>query len=300
MERPEVEPLVLPAKMFADAWLNVWGATGADKKHPWTYRKMYVEVFPEDGVRLVATDSYLLFRSFVPLEKLVDEDGPAYDEPPVTELPSATLVVVDRDQQALALLGYVAKPTEQDKAKDGPLRSLVLSVDKMDDEYQPRLGGPLDVWGAMFATPDHRLLVELSEDEPVNWRSVAETLDAQAVDAVAFSARNMRGLARLAQAAGESGLEMRSTGPNKPIMLTANCTPRVLGLAMPLSRGQKPPPVDEDDDEPDETDEPARVRHLRSVAEEAERNLRDEGYDVDIEVTPGDPDPFIDWGDEER
>jgi hypothetical protein len=89
------------APTLARAWLSVANASAADKDLTTLNKTVAVEEYI-DGVRLVATDRFVLLTAWVPN---VDTDSDT--EPTLDEAPDRTVVAADGDGRCRSLLGYV-------------------------------------------------------------------------------------------------------------------------------------------------------------------------------------------------
>lgn len=91
------------ATLLGKGWLSVAIASSTDKERPVLHRTVYVEHFPE-GVRLLATDSYVFLRAWVP--ELDSENEP---EPGLDEVPVSTAIAIDPDGRAVGFMRYALK-----------------------------------------------------------------------------------------------------------------------------------------------------------------------------------------------
>lgn len=92
------------APLLARAWLAVAIAAGSDKDDPQTYKTIVIEEHTT-GVRLVATDRWLVLTAWVPdLEHLY---GSGSREPHIATLPDARVVVADVDGRGRSMLGHL-------------------------------------------------------------------------------------------------------------------------------------------------------------------------------------------------
>lgn len=143
------------AWLFAKAWNSVAFAQSDDKARPALYRTTLIEEYPE-GVRLVATDSFILLKAWVPSEGYDKHDEPGKDVEP-----EAATVCMDRDQRVVQLMKYVQNQTKSDGAdtpmvitmalgtlKGGAQNSLAGMVQqsvtfRFDQEYDERIETPI-------------------------------------------------------------------------------------------------------------------------------------------------------------
>src|SRR5687768_16742409 len=103
------------ARTLARGWLSVAIASAADKARPVLHRTVSIEAFPE-GLRLVATDSFVLLRSWVP-----NLDHDLDPEPGLDEAPYATAVAMDPHGRAKGFLAHVLKLASDEVYDDDPL-----------------------------------------------------------------------------------------------------------------------------------------------------------------------------------
>lgn len=97
------------ARTFARAWLSVAQASSADKDIPTLNKTVAIEEYLH-GVRLVATDRYVLLTAWV-----WNIDTDTNDEPEVDEAPGRTVVAADEDGRGKSLLGYVLSLASRDE-----------------------------------------------------------------------------------------------------------------------------------------------------------------------------------------
>lgn len=97
------------AATLALAWLSVAQASGSDATLPTLDRTVALELY-DDGVRLLATDRYVLLTAWVPTVSARDEAAPH-----VSELPTRTVVTQDSDRRGKGLLDYALKLTKLGK-----------------------------------------------------------------------------------------------------------------------------------------------------------------------------------------
>lgn len=151
------------AAVFAKAWLAVALASSTDKELPTLHKTVAIEVY-DNGVRLLATDRYLLLTAWVP-----DLEMSSDAEPLVDEAPRRTVVAFDGDSRAKSLLNY-ALTLWRRKVKDGLIAEgehIELAV-----EFDQRM--PIDGTEQTFAGMESRYVVlDLPDTERV-WLEVVE------------------------------------------------------------------------------------------------------------------------------
>lgn len=156
------------AARLALAWLSVAQASGSDANLPTLDRTVALELY-DDGVRLLATDRFVLLTSWVPTL------GGREDGPHVSELPNRTVVTQDADRRGKGLLDYglklsrLGKPGEEvfygdlvveleldvrlpvEPGKDTPLEGLeptyaVLTMPDRSQEHLPIIVSDYPDW----------------------------------------------------------------------------------------------------------------------------------------------------------
>lgn len=127
----EMDPLVLPARDIALAWLAVQLAAGEDKDRHAIYRRVHVEVHSY-GVTLSATDSYWLARAFVPF----DGEHESWSPPTLDEIAPWSFTVADIEHRIRDLFRYVERATRREDTDDYVPRIEHVLITRTDD-YDP-------------------------------------------------------------------------------------------------------------------------------------------------------------------
>lgn len=96
------------AARLALAWLSVRQASSSDANLPTLDRTVALELY-DDGVRLLATDRFVLLTAWVPTL------GGSEEAPHISVLPTRTVVTKDADQRGKLLLEYGLKLTKLGK-----------------------------------------------------------------------------------------------------------------------------------------------------------------------------------------
>jgi hypothetical protein len=135
-------PLRFSGRAFSRAWGNVSIAASDDPERPVLYRAVLIEHYTGDGVRLVATDGYVLVRSWVPFYA-------GQLEPGDDEAPAETIVVRDVDNRAQTLFKWVRSQTKKadDDHPDMPVALSVRRAGAPDEDAAGQASLPL---GAEF------------------------------------------------------------------------------------------------------------------------------------------------------
>ncbi len=248
------ETLTFDAGWLARAWLAVAEASSKDKARPALNRTVCVEFFT-DGVRLVATDSYMLLTAWVPrFEKTNGEDA-APPAPELDEAPYSTVVAIDEDGRAKGLFAYLLGLTE---GKDHP-EVLV----RLTEGPAPETTGPALVFDSLngdcltIAADDREaLILGLYDGGYPTWRNVLSSFSPQRPRALALSPDILGRVVKAAKAGGATELHWWFGGANKASKVEIEGRPNVVGLIMPLrwigseEVGVNPPAADDESSEP--------------------------------------------------
>lgn len=215
--------VVLPARLFATAWLNAWQATGADDERPVLYRTVMVDAL-DGGVRLWATNTYVLFRSSLDTEGDPigdDEAGP-------------TLIAMDPDGRAKALMTYVMKDAT---VKDKPDATIEVYTAR-SETGAATLTPELQRGALVIEYESERLGLDLFEAEAPDWRKITGQ-DPKATKRLALGEITLKPLAGLRCAAGSGApVEFSLVGERGPVNIRAGVVPEVRGVIMPVRIGE--------------------------------------------------------------
>lgn len=219
--------MIFDAETLARGWLSVAVASANDKDMPQLHRTLSIEAYPE-GVRLVATDSYVLLRSFVPA---VESD--ALDEPPVDEVPVATAVAMDPHGRGVGFLAHLLKLTRTKGALPREVR-LDLGVVEPEDD-RPTLGGMECAWVVIEEPDVERIKLRTYEGAYPNWRSMLGRFEGEETKAVALNPLVLGRLAKLGKLHGDGAILWRFGGADRMALLdVAHAEPYVTGAVMPV------------------------------------------------------------------
>lgn len=109
---------------LALAWLSVRQASASDVTAPTLDRTVALELY-DNGVRLLATDRYVLLTAWVPTLDAKHEDAPH-----VSTLPNRTVVTQDADQRGKGLLEYALKLAKLGKpGEEKPYGDLIVDLE---------------------------------------------------------------------------------------------------------------------------------------------------------------------------
>lgn len=268
------------APTLAPAWLSVALASAGDKGNPLLDRTLAIEEH-DGGLRLVATDRYVLLTAWVP--RLGQEHRP---EPGIDEAPARTVVTQDVDGRGKSLLDYVVKLTRRDELNSQPPGRLVVEAE-FDvrlpagmDQDQPLEG--LEPTYVVLTIPDvERVYLPIIGNLYPDWRVLLEA--PEHVEPTTLIDLPLERLYRLGQLRkwNDGPLRWRFRGAEAAAVVelvggaeddTSDRRPHVTGLVVP-SRWTLPGEARSDIDDvelPEDADEPdgveGAVRHLRDVS----------------------------------
>lgn len=109
------------APALALAWLSVAQASGSDTLLPTLNRTVALELYP-DGVRLVATDRFVLLTAWV---NALDGDG----VPGIDEAPDRIVITQDPDNRGKGLLTYALKLARWGTKEENAYGDLVVELE---------------------------------------------------------------------------------------------------------------------------------------------------------------------------
>lgn len=224
LEAPETTLLRFDAENIARGWLSVALAASADDARP-ALTGIHLEFFA-GGVRVVATDSYMMLRSWVPC-------GDA-DEPPLDEAPADSATALDPYGRGVGLMRHLLKIAT---AKDAPPYDLCLSVgDDPREDAGPSLVG-MERQYLILDVPDQEILtLPLYEGAWPEWRALWAGFAAETTSEIRFSPEVILGrLGRLGKLHGEAIVHWRFGGAERAALIElAPASPAVCGLVMPI------------------------------------------------------------------
>lgn len=243
------------APTLARAWLSVSQASGTDKDQVVLDRTIAVEEFPA-GVRLVATDRFMLLTAWVP-----DLDAKFRREPTLDEAPDRTVITKDVDGRGKSLLGYVLQLARRDELDELPDGTLEIRVDfdvrlpAGENADQPLEG--LEPTYTVLSVPDVEkvYLPVVDADYPL-WRGLILDHHPQDTKSIALGLERLGNLSKLGK--WNIGPLIWTFGGTDGVAMVdlAGSDPHVTGLVMPvrwLLPGEEPnaddQPLVEDDAE---------------------------------------------------
>lgn len=210
---------------LAKGWLSVAIASGDDKLRPALHRSICIELHAH-GIRLVATDSYVLLRAWVPNGEHAAAPEPDLDEPPIT-----TAVAIDEHRRAKGLLEHLLKLGEEEAEEV----RLTLGNLAASTKRQANLAG-MDVRWVAIEHPGHeRVELVTYEGSFPNWRWLLAGFAPELTPAVALSNYTVAKLAKLTKLWTANSLRVHFGGTNRMARIeVADSYPTIEGAAMPV------------------------------------------------------------------
>jgi hypothetical protein len=242
---------------LARGWLSAAIASGSDGGIPVLDRTVLIEEHL-DGVRLIATDKYVLLRAWVPN---LDDRGAS--EPGLDELPDEVAVAIDPHGRGKGFFGHVLKlAREAEKAaQDEPTVGMTLGVvEQFGDEDRPVFAGMETRYVDLTLPGTERLRLPIFEGVYPDWRALLTGFEAIETKRVALTPDMAGRLGKLGKIhGGEAPLFFAWGGEQKAARVHVGLSwPAVDGLVMPcrwdLERNA-PEPAATVDSDPDEDDQ---------------------------------------------
>lgn len=171
----------LPAAQVGQAWLPVWCATSDDSDRPILHRTICIEWFDGRGLRLIATDSYVLLTSWLG----VTEHTP---EPSLDERPLHTTIASDPDKRGHGLIRYAAACAAKDRDDDGTYHRTTLTVGPPSSSRKtPALAEDLEQQVLTIGYEGETVELLIVEAEYVSWRPLVASTGAAPTEHLAMS-----------------------------------------------------------------------------------------------------------------
>lgn len=237
--------------LFARGWLSVALASSTDKERAALHRTVLIESFSE-GVRLVATDSFMLLRSWVP-----NRDHPMAPEPEFDDRPMTSAVAMDPHGRAKGFLAHLlvlaAKAADSEHPTVVDVHLCLGVRDLVDDEDRDSFEGMDPEWITLEHRDHEMLKLQTFEGAYPEWRAVGVGFKAKRTTEVALHPDRLGALAKLEKwHAGAIGWTFG--GENRMARVEVlRSHPMVAGLVMPcrwnLDDDEPWTPDDEDDED---------------------------------------------------
>jgi hypothetical protein len=217
------------ATLLAKGWLSVAIASSADKERPVLHRTVYIEHYPE-GVRLLATDSYIFLRAWVP--EIDHESDP---EPRLDEVPVSTAIAIDPDARAIGFMKYALKLAHK-AAQEMDSVEITLNLGVVDQTASvgtPSFGGMESRWVILEMPDVEKVRLPCCEGVYPNWRLLGANYSAEKTETVAMAPDRLLQIARLAKVhSAPVGWTFGGDGKVAQIEVV-DSEPYVTGLVMP-------------------------------------------------------------------
>lgn len=215
------------ARFLARGWLSVAIAASRDKDRPALCRTVAIERYAH-GVRLVATDSYLLLRSWVP--ELEYEDEP---EPEIDEMPIVTSVAMDPHGRAKGFMGHVLKLAAGEDAELVEVEMGLGVVQAKTDA--PEMEGLESHWVTLDHPGHERLRLLTYDGDFPSWRKAVWGFQRASTSVVALNPEIVERLAKVGKLNGGAPLVWHFGGESRMARIeVAHSQPIVEGLLMPV------------------------------------------------------------------
>lgn len=228
------------AELLARAWLAVALASGKDDTLPALNRTIAVEEY-SDGVRLVATDRYVILHAWVP-----DAEHDLADPPTLAEIPTRVVITADRHGRAKGLMGFVLQriaAERKDQAAEIDKRhymTLTLGVVEPEEDTPQQLfeGMAEREWAVLSYPNRERVRLDTVADDFPEWRLMAATYKPRRTGSVALNTEIVGRLAKLGNiVAGPLHWHFGGAEKSARIEIGIGSPVYVEGLVMPVRWG---------------------------------------------------------------
>jgi hypothetical protein len=228
------------APTLARAWLSVAQASSADKDLPTLNKTVAIEEYLH-GVRLVATDRFVLLTAWVP-----NIDTDTATEPTLDEVPDRTVISADSDGRGRNLLGYVLSlASREDHYTEGDLEIRV----SFDARLPAGSGGDdatldgMDPTYTVFDVPDtEKVWVPVMQAEYPQWRTLVHGFTTEQTDKISFNPEMVERVTKVRKWS-YGHLSWMFGGPDRAAMVDyRDSDPHVSGVVMPtrwLTEGEE-------------------------------------------------------------
>lgn len=228
------------APTLAHAWLAIGQAAATDKNGPPAlYKTVAIEEF-HNGVRLVATDRWVLLTAWVADLAHDGESGPAFEE-----APERTVVSRDPDGRGRGLFGYVcslANRYEEDEYVPGEL-SLELTFDErlpVGRTADQHLAGMEPTYTVLSVPDVERVYLEVVEATFPDWRPIVGSHTPRRTQTIGLNPEVLERLAKVRKHAAGT-LAWKFGGADQVALIEyAESEPFVHGVVMPTKPEDQP------------------------------------------------------------
>lgn len=231
---------------LADGWLSVFAAANRSKIDP-RFKAIAIEDHPT-GIRLLATDGFMLLTAWIPnLEN-------HYDSPPAFEdAPDRVIVARDADGRARSLLGYVLALAYRDISPEDYAPGHVEVRMDFDVKLPPGTTGTPEVLEGMEPTyvvlsvPDvEKVYLEVVPVAYPDWRPILADHKPKTTRTITLSAEIVERLAKIRKHAGPK-IDWVFGGADRPALVAfPESDPHVHGVVIPVKdHDAEPAPTDD-------------------------------------------------------
>lgn len=227
--------MIYPAIDLARGWLSVGHASSKDRDVPALNRTLSLEQFPA-GLRITATDSYIILTTFVPAVDYDHLDEPGADEAPVT-----SAVAIDADGRGAGFMTYLTKLAVDYHKTGGEMPHVKvrlnvknLSVGSMGG---PQLPGLAPLMVTLEAADIERVDLPVYDGKYPGWQGIvaAATAKAEAAKRVALHPERVAAMAKVAKVHGDALIGWTFCGEDRPARVEIlDSAPYVHGAVMPV------------------------------------------------------------------
>lgn len=233
---------------FAGGWLSVAQASSRDKILATLNRTIAIEEY-FNGLRLVATDRFMLLTAWIP-----DDESATDREPAMDEAPDRTVIAKDDDGRGRSLLGYLIALANREGEDyiDGSLALDVRFDVRLPAGQARHPGNPRRPRTALRRVRRHRHRARLPPHRQAEfpaWRTLLYGFTPESTDKLTLNPELVERVAKVRKWS-YGDLHWQFGGPDRVARVDyQSSTPHVSGLVMPV-RWSFP------GEEPDEVEQP--------------------------------------------
>lgn len=224
---PRAAGLTFDAGWLSRAWLSVAEASSKDKERPALNRTVCVEFF-SDGVRLVATDSYMLLTAWVPC---LEKTDPPADAPLLDEVPFETIVAIDEDGRAKGLFAYLLALTE---GKGHPEILVKLATGPSPETSLGMFDGMVGDCLTIAAEDREALLLGVYDGSFPTWRPYVSQFKGGKTPVLALNPDLLGRVVKMAKVNNAGHVNWYFGGSLGPARIEVAGEPMITGLVMPV------------------------------------------------------------------
>ena len=230
VEGDTAEIVTFDGAAFARAWLTAAIASGSDTERPALCNTVAIE-FHRTGVRLVATDSYVLLTAWV-TDYEHDEDA---DPPRMATTPASTVVAVDPHGRMRGLMKHIRKLTKGQEASDvDPVPVTIRVVQAAEPGQLSADLAPVSI--IVEIAGRERLVLGTYEGSFPTWRPLLTRHKPEPTGRLTVTPTAFLRLGELSALYGKTAVVLTYAGEHGPVLVDLDPTLRayhVRGLAMP-------------------------------------------------------------------